>query len=83
MHQDLDFSVQFLYFSCAPMRTTVTLDNQLIRTLQEVSGAQTKAKAVVTAIRDYLQRKQIVRIKQLKGRLKFDLTAEEIRHAER
>ena len=65
------------------MRTTVTLDNQLIRTLQEVSGAQTKAKAVVTAIRDYLQRKQIVRIKQLKGRLKFDLTAEEIRHAQR
>ena len=65
------------------MRTTVTLDSQLVRTLQEVSGAQTKAKAVVTAIRDYLQRKQIVRIKQLKGRLKFDLTAEEIRHAER
>lgn len=65
------------------MRTTVTLDSKLIETLQEVSQSKTKAKAVVTAIQDYLQRHQITKIKELKGKMKFDLSADEIRHAQR
>lgn len=65
------------------MRTTVTLDNKLLETLQEVSGTKTKAKAVVMAVKDYLQRKRVSKIKELKGKLKFDRTAHEIRHAQR
>lgn len=65
------------------MRTTVTLDNHMVTLLQQVSGARSKAKAVVMAIQDYLRRRQIAKIATLKGKLKFDLTADEIRHAQR
>ncbi len=65
------------------MRTTVTLDSQLLRTVQGLSGAKTKAKAVVSALQDYLRRNQMTRIKKLKGKLRFALTADEIRHAQR
>lgn len=65
------------------MRTTITLDNRLVKTVQEATGAPSKAKAVVTVIHDYLRRRKISKIKELKGKLKFDLTADEIRHAQR
>lgn len=65
------------------MRTTITLDSRIVRTLQEISGAKTKARAVLTAIQDYLRRKQVARIKDLKGKISFDLTADAIRHAQR
>lgn len=65
------------------MRTTVTLDSKVLQTLQQVSRAKTKAKAVMTAVQDYLRRHQIAKIKNLKAKLKFDLEADEIRHAQR
>jgi len=65
------------------MRTTITLDSQILQTLQEVSQTKTKAKAVMMAIQDYLRRHQVAKIKELKGKLKFDLSADEIRHAQR
>ena len=65
------------------MRTTVTLDSDLIKTLQGMSGAKTKAKAVVMAIQDYVRRYRVVKIKRLKGKMKFALSADEIRHVQR
>ncbi|MBI4238371.1 MAG: type II toxin-antitoxin system VapB family antitoxin [Deltaproteobacteria bacterium] len=65
------------------MRTTITLDSRLITVLQHVSGAKSKAKAVLTAIHEYLRRRQIEKIAQLKGKITFDLSADEIRHAQR
>ncbi len=65
------------------MRTTVTLDNQTLTVLQQVSGARSKAKAVMVAIQEYLRRRQMEKITTLKGKIKFDLTADEIRHAQR
>lgn len=65
------------------MRTTVTLDSRLVLTLQKVSGAKSKAKAVLVAIQDYLRRQQMARIKDLKGKIQFDLSADQIRHAQR
>ncbi|MBI5745462.1 MAG: DUF2191 domain-containing protein [Nitrospirae bacterium] len=61
------------------MRGTVTLDHNKLEELL----AETKAKAVGIAIDEYLRRKKIEKIKSLKGKLKFDLTADEIRHRER
>lgn len=66
-----------------PMRTTVTLDSKLLETLQRASQTKTKAKAVMMAIQDYLRRCQTAKIKTLKGKIKFDLSADEIRHAQR
>lgn len=65
------------------MRTTITLDSRLVKTLQDVCKARSKAKAVVTAIQEYLRRHQMAKIRELKGKLKFDLSADEIRHAQR
>ncbi len=65
------------------MRTTVTIDGEKLGELLAETGANTKARAVSTAISDYLKRKRIEKIKALKGSLEFDLTAEEIRHRER
>jgi len=38
---------------------------------------------VKIAIRGYLKRKKIEKIRSMKGKLDFDLTADEIRHYER
>lgn len=65
------------------MRTTITIDSRLIALLQQASGAKSKAKAVMIAIQEYLRRCQIEKITTLKGRIRFEMTAGEIRHAQR
>ena len=45
--------------------------------------AKSKATAVRQVVREYLRHKKIERIKSMKGKLEFDLTAHEIRHYER
>lgn len=65
------------------MRTTITLDSKTVKTLQQICRAKTKAKAVLIAIQEYLRRHEVSKIKELKGKLKFDLSADEIRHAQR
>jgi len=51
--------------------------------LVKETKAKSKATAVKTAVREYLRRKKIEKIKSMKGKLEFDLTADEIRHYER
>lgn len=65
------------------MRTTVTLESDKIEVLLRETKAKSKAKAVAVAVDDYLKRKRIEKIKSMKGKLDFDLTADEIRHYER
>lgn len=65
------------------MRTTITLDSQLVNALQQVSKTRTKSKAVILAIEDFLKKRQLLKIKELKGKIKFTLSADEIRHAQR
>jgi Arc/MetJ family transcription regulator len=65
------------------MRTTVTIEKEMIDELRSVTGAKSKRRAVIIAISEYLRRKKTERIMQAKGKLSFDLTADEIRHYER
>ena len=65
------------------MRTTVTLDYEILDELLKTTKARSKTSAVREAISDYLRRSKIKEIKALKGKLDFDLTAEEIRDRER
>lgn len=65
------------------MRSTITLDEKFLRPLLTATEAHTKTEAVVVAIQDYLKRKKILKIKNLKGKIHFDKTADEIRHYER
>ena len=45
--------------------------------------AKNKTTAVKEAISDYLRRRRVEKIKSMKGKLEFDLTAEELRHYDR
>jgi len=65
------------------MRTTVTIDYEILAQLLKKTRAKSKASAVKEAVRDYLRREKIKEIKAAKGKLRFDMNAEDIRHRER
>ncbi len=65
------------------MRTTITIEKDILDELLKETKAKSKATAVKKAIHEYLKRKKIEKIKSMKGKLNFDLTADEIRHYER
>ncbi len=65
------------------MRTTITIDKDIIDDLLEETHAKSKASAVKIAIGAYLKKKKIEKIKFMKGKVDFDMTADEIRHYER
>jgi len=65
------------------MRTTVTLEYEVLAELVKKTKARSKASAVKEVVRDYLRREKIKEIRASKGKLEFDLSAEDIRHHER
>ncbi|RZD14791.1 MAG: DUF2191 domain-containing protein [Candidatus Acidulodesulfobacterium ferriphilum] len=65
------------------MRTTITIDKDIIDDLIRETHVKSKASAVKIAIESYLKKKKIEKIQSLKGKLEFDMTADEIRHYER
>lgn len=65
------------------MRTTVTIDYDVLEELMRETKARSKASAVKEAVREYLKRQKLKKIKSLKGQLEFDLEADDIRHHER
>jgi len=65
------------------MRATVTIDNDKLDLLMKETKSKSKASAVKIAIDEYLKRKKIEKIKSMKGKLEFNMTADEIRHRER
>lgn len=65
------------------MRSTVTIEKGILDKLVYETKARSKASAVNEAIRVFMKLKKIERIKSMKGKLEFDLTAKEIRDLER
>jgi hypothetical protein len=65
------------------MRATVTIEKDKLDILLKETKSKSKVSAVRIAIDEYLRKKKIERIKSMKGRLEFDMTADEIRHRER
>lgn len=65
------------------MRATVTIEKEILDALQKETHAKSKASAVKIAINEYLKRKRVEKIRGMRGKLDFDLTADEIRHHER
>lgn len=65
------------------MRSTVTIEKDILDELLKETKAKSKASAVKEAIREYIKRGKTERIKSMKGKLEFDLTADEMRHHER
>ena len=65
------------------MRATVTIEKDKLDDLMKETKSKSKASAVKIAINEYLKRKKIDKIKSMKGKLEFDMTADELRHRER
>ncbi len=65
------------------MRSTVTIEKNMLDELLAETHAKNKTTAVKEAISDYLRRRRVEKIKSMKGKLEFDLTAEELRHYDR
>jgi hypothetical protein len=65
------------------MRSTVTIEKDALDALVKETKSKSKASAVRIAIDDYLRRRKIEKIRSMKGKLNFDMTADEIRHRER
>ena len=65
------------------MRATVTIEKDILDELLKETKAKSKAAAVKKAIHEYLGRTKIEKIKSMKGKLDFDLTAQKIRHYKR
>jgi len=65
------------------MKTTVTIDKNMLDELMHESGHKNKATAVREALTAYLRQRKREKIKGMKGKLKFDKTAKELRHYER
>lgn len=65
------------------MRATVTIDKDRLDLLMKETKSRTKTSAVKIAIEEYLKKKKIEKIQSMRGKLNFDMTADEIRHRER
>ncbi len=62
------------------MRTTIDIDNELLKEVMEKSGAKTKKNAIVTAMKDYLRLKKREELKNLMGNYdKFNLDLKDLR----
>ena len=60
------------------MRTTLNLDEALVKELMAATKAKTKTEAIHQAISTYLRRKRIEGLLALEGKIQFDLTWQEM-----
>ena len=51
------------------MRTTIRLDDHLIKELMDVTGATTKTEAIHLAISEFIRRKKLKGLKALSGKI--------------
>jgi len=65
------------------MRATVTIEKDVLDELVKATGAKSKSAAVREIIDEYMRKRRGQKILALKGKLSFELTADEIRHYER
>lgn len=61
------------------MRTTLNIDDDVLRFVMEETKAVTKTEAVRQALEDYVRRRKIERIIAMKGKLKFDVNWKTLR----
>jgi hypothetical protein len=56
-----------------PVRTTLNLDDDLVRELMEVSNATTKTAAIHEAIEELIRRRKLEKLKSLSGRVRLSI----------
>lgn len=64
------------------MRTTLDLDEKLIRELMDVTSAKTKTDAIHQAAAEMIRRKKLDQLKSLSGTIHLDLAWNKLEQAE-
>ncbi|HLC40057.1 MAG TPA: type II toxin-antitoxin system VapB family antitoxin [Methylomirabilota bacterium] len=64
------------------MRTTLSLDDGLIKELMKVTGAKTKTEAIHLAISEFIRRKKVEGLLALEGKVHLDLDWRELEELE-
>ena len=54
------------------MRTTVNIDDQLIQDAEAIYKAESRSKAIESAVRDAIQIKKMEQLRSLIGKVEFD-----------
>ncbi len=66
------------------MRTTINIDDQLIKEAEAVYKAESRSKAIEYALRDALRMKKMEKLRSLIGKVEFDEEAmRQLRDSER
>jgi Arc/MetJ family transcription regulator len=64
------------------MRTTMSLDDALIKELMEVTGARTRTEAIHLAISELIRRKKLAGLKALSGKIQLADTWQDLEQVE-
>jgi len=64
------------------MRTTLNISDALIEELMSVTDTKTKTKAIEAAIREYVRRRKIRKLKSLSGKIDLVDNWQELRESE-
>ncbi len=62
------------------MRTTMDLPEDLVEEARSLSGTRSKTAAVILALKDYIDRKKMDRLRELKGSVKVERDLTSLRH---
>jgi metal-responsive CopG/Arc/MetJ family transcriptional regulator len=54
------------------MRATLNIPDELIAEVQNITGAKSRTKAVVTAVQEFIRKKRMEELLALKGRIEID-----------
>ena len=55
------------------MRTTIQVPDQLLKDLMSLTLAKTRTGAILQAIRDFIRRQEMARLKLLSGKIRVEL----------
>ncbi len=65
------------------MRTTLNIDKEVLDSVVEITGENTKSRAVNAVLKEYVRRKKIAELMALAGKIQIDDTRAEQREADR
>ena len=59
------------------MRTTLTIDEELLNEAKELSGARTKKEAIEVALEEFIRRRKAKKLLDLEGKIELSFTLDE------
>lgn len=54
------------------MRATLNIPDQLIAEVQQISGQKSKTKAIITVMEDYVSRRRMLALRDLRGKVAIE-----------